>query len=121
MQESGVAKLQKALELLRTTIRGKDSRKELPVQMLVTYLLVVQNKGITMKEAAKEMGVEQSTISRNVKDLDVYLEEDTAGNRVMLGCGLLQRVPNEINRREFSVFPTEKGLKLAKEIDNILK
>jgi DNA-binding MarR family transcriptional regulator len=121
MQNQGIVKLQEALEILRTSIRGKESRKELPVQMLATFLLVASNNGITMRDAAKEMGVEQSTVSRNVKDMDVYLEEGEGGAKIQKGCGLVFRAPNEFNRREFSVFLTAKGQKIIKQLDKILE
>lgn len=116
-----ICKLQQALELFRISIRGKDSHKELPIQMISTFLSVANNNGITMREAAKEMNVEQSTISRNVKELDVYLEDDKDGNKVKKGCGLLFRAPNEYNRREYSVYLTASGVQLAKAIESVLE
>lgn len=114
-------KMIKALELLRVAIRGKDSRKELPVQMLATFFNIAATEGVTMLELSKEMNVEQSTVSRNVKDMDVYLVPGANNINIQMGCGLVFRAPNEFNRREFSVFLTAKGKKLLKEINKILE
>lgn len=115
-----VGKTLRVLDLFKTHIRGQDSRKELPVQILMTFLTVAKNNGLTMREAATEMSVEQSTVSRNVKELDVYLEKDEDGNNVQKGCGLVCRAPNEYNRREYSVFLTAKGTSLVRHIGKIL-
>jgi DNA-binding MarR family transcriptional regulator len=119
-QLNGISKLQEALKVLRTNIRGKDSRTELPTQMLLTFLKIASSNGITMKEAAKEMDVEQSTVSRNAKDMGTYLIKEEDGSTTQMGCGLVYNAPNELNRREFSVFLTAKGQRLIHEIDKIL-
>lgn len=116
-----VTKVLSILNLLRTHIRGQNSRKELPVQVLLTFLTIANNNGITMREAAKEMDVEQSTVSRNVKDLDVYLIDGGEGIKVKKGCGLVYRAPNEYNRREYSLFLTFNGTSLVNYIGKILK
>lgn len=115
----GIDKLYKALNILRTAIRGKDSRKELPVQILFTFLLVAKTPGITQGEAANIMSVQKSTVSRNLRDLDVYpVMED--GIKVHRGCKLMFSTPCEDHRREHSLFLSAKGEKLARELEQLL-
>lgn len=116
-------KMYDALELMRIRIRGDEDKKELPIQILKTFLVAATQPGITMPDAAKFMGVPQSTVSRNIKCLGTYGEYDADGNPIpeKKGKGLMFSAPNEYNRRQHSMFLTAPGHRLAKELIKILE
>lgn len=116
-----LGKLHNVLQMLKEGIRGKDCHKELPVQMLLTLFTVMEKEGITLAQIAREHGIFQSTVSRNVKEMSLYKENDGTGKLIQKGRGLLQTAPNEENRRELSVFLTNKGMRLKKTIESMLE
>lgn len=95
----------------------KDVYRELPIQQLSLYLLVVRNEGITMKDISDELSIHQASVSRNVKELSNYALTGADGERIDKGHGLLFTAPNEYNRREYSVFLTAKGRRVAGKME----
>ena len=65
-------------------------------------LAICREPGRCQEEIAKELCVNKSTVTRNLN----YLEE----------CGYLSRSPFPNDKRQFSVFPTEKMLTILPEI-----
>ena len=65
-------------------------------------LAVCREPGRSQDDLARELCVNKSTVTRNVN----YLEEH----------GYLSRLPHPSDKRQFSVFPTEKALAVLPEI-----
>ena len=67
------------------------------------YILTISGKpGRSQEEIAQELLVNKSTVTRNLN----YLEEK----------GYIKRKPEKNDKRQFSVFPTEKMLSVLPEI-----
>lgn len=112
---AGAKKMYCALEMLR-----REVYRELPIQQINTFLLVAQNEGITMKILAQELALHQANVSRNVKELGDYAKPGKDGERIPKGHGLLFVTPNEYNRREYSVYLTPKGRRIAEDLNKMI-
>ncbi len=67
-------------------------------------LAICHTPGRSQEDLAEELCVNKSTVTRNIN----YLEEK----------GYVSRLPLPNDKRQFSVFPTEKALKVLPEIKN---
>ncbi len=81
---------------------GRISAKDLQSGHYAFALAICRAPGRSQEELARELCLNKSTIARNIN----YLEEK----------GYITRSPLPHNRRQFSVFPTEKMLQILPEI-----
>ena len=68
-------------------------------------LAICREPGRSQEEIAKELCVNKSTVTRNLN----YLEE----------CGYIIRTPFPSDKRQFSVFPSDKMQKILPEIKEV--
>lgn len=80
----------------------KVSAEDLQSGHYAFALAICREPGRSQEELAKELCVNKSTVARNLN----YLEEN----------GYIQRTPLPNDKRQFSVFPTEKMLAVLPEI-----
>lgn len=81
---------------------SKISAEDLQSGHFAYVLAICREEGRSQEEIAKELCVNKSTVTRNLN----YLEEN----------GYIQRKPLPSDKRQFSVFPTEKMQKVLPEI-----
>jgi len=109
-----ISRLLAAMELLR-----KRVNKAMPSQHIALFLAVAENPGITMPELMDFLDMPQGTVSRNVKLLSNYVEQE-AGVTRRKGHNLLRTQPDPENRQVLAVHVTGKGHALLKELAGTL-
>ena len=77
---------------------SRVSAEDLQSSHYAYVLTVCRQPGRSQEELARELCVNKSTVARNIN----YLEEN----------GYVSRTPLPQDKRQFSVFPTEKALKV---------
>lgn len=90
----------------------QEVNKDLPIQQLALFLLVAERPGITMTEMCRVLRMPQGSVSRNVKQLGLYLDQ-RGGRSVPRGLDLLRTEPDPENRCRLSVYLTKRGQLLA--------
>ncbi len=83
---------------------GKISAQDLQTGHYAYALAICREPGRSQEEIARELCVNKSTVARNLN----YLEDK----------GYIARQPLPNDKRQFSVFPTEKMLAVLPEIRN---
>lgn len=101
-------KFYKALE----EIRKVDS--EMPTQMAACFIAVALRPGITMKELADEVGLAQSSVSRNVAMLSKQFRPGKPGH------DLVEAMEDPAERRRKIVRLSFKGRKVAEAINDVI-
>ncbi len=82
--------------------RGKISATDLQAGHYAFAMAICREPGRSQEELARELCINKSTVARNLN----YLEEQ----------GYISRLPLPHDKRQFSVFPTEKMLAVLPEI-----
>ncbi len=81
---------------------SRISAEDLQSSHYAFILAICREPGRSQEELARELCVNKSTVARNIN----YLEEQ----------GYLSRIPLPQDKRQFSVFPTQKALEILPEI-----
>ena len=81
---------------------GRISAEDLQSSQYSFVLTICREPGRSQEELARELCVNKSTVARNIN----YLEEQ----------GYVSRIPLPHDRRQFSVYPTEKAMEILPEI-----
>lgn len=109
-----IAKVLKAVEMLR-----KRVHKGMPSQHLSMLLAVAEQPGITMPELCRVLDMPQGTVSRNVKVLSCYVDQDS-GNSRPKGRNLLRTQTDQDNPLCLAVYLTGRGEAVVEELLSIL-
>lgn len=83
---------------------------EMPTQMVQTFLAVAIQPGLTMAELGDQVGLSQSSVSRNVAALGKFHRYGKAGHDVV------SAEEDPVERRRKIVKLTPKGKRLADQI-----
>lgn len=86
---------------------------EIPSQTINTFLYVAANEGCTMKDIASALGVAQSTMSRNVANLDKINRHHQPG------LDLVRAVEDPAERRRKIVTLTPRGRQLKATLNEV--
>lgn len=99
-------------DLTRAILEGMRAHghKSPPVSYLATFLLVVEEQGLSVEEYAGRAKRSASVISRHLLDIG---DRNRKGEP---GLGLVTSRPNPNNRRRLEYLLTPKGRALAKQI-----
>lgn len=89
---------------------------EFPAQQLALLFEVASNPGVTYQDLEKSLGMPHGSVSRNVKAMTKW--RTSQGER--RGYDLLRIEPNEWERRQFSLFLSDRGKQMVEEIESIL-
>jgi DNA-binding MarR family transcriptional regulator len=82
---------------------------DMPAQQLLCLLAIARHPGITAEQLGREVGVNQSSVSRNTMALSEW-------HRVgKPGAGYIERVEDPVERRRFIFFLTPKGKSVIKK------
>ena len=109
-----IARLANVISLLRQQLN-----KDLPSQHIALLLAVARQPGITMPDLSRTLGMPQGTVSRNVKLMSHYCENN--GSKVgRKGYGLLKSEQAADNRYQLAVSLTAEGEKLMQELVSLL-
>jgi DNA-binding MarR family transcriptional regulator len=103
---SFLARLTTALETFRSY------RDEVPLHMVVVFLLIAQRKGVSAGELVKLTGLSQSAVSRNVRALG-------RGTGDEQGLGLVSQMIDPKNSRAHVIRLTAKGAAVAREMAGV--
>ena len=98
------------VEIFRTHLS-----RQLPSQHISLFLLVALKPGISQADLSRELQMPQGTVSRNVKLLSTYFEQNGRG-RCAKGYGLLQTRPLADRSPALGVHLTDKGEGLMLDI-----
>lgn len=93
----------------------RNIRATMPLQYIVSFLLVATDEGQSVKEYARRASVSKSVMSRHLLDIgerNRYMEK---------GHELVEFRINPTDMREHQVFLTDKGKRLAHELIKLLK
>lgn len=90
---------------------------EFPSQQIATFFIVALNPGITLEKLGQELGMAQSSTSRNVAALSDFFLSAQGDRRP--GYGLLEKRENPQNTKEKIVQLTSKGERLAEALRRI--
>lgn len=88
----------------------KEMRGDMPLQWVITFLLVAMEEGQGVGEYAARAGVSKSVMSRHILDLSVKLRTGEEG------MGVLVTRTNPVNLRQHEVHLSPKGRTLAHRI-----
>jgi DNA-binding MarR family transcriptional regulator len=101
-------------KLLKLVAAFRKVEAEMPMQMAHTFLAVAMQPGITMQMLGDQIGVSQSSISRNVQTLGKWRRIGKPG------YDLVKAVDDPVDTRRKIVFLTEDGDALAGKLLAIL-
>jgi DNA-binding MarR family transcriptional regulator len=93
----------------------REVRATMPIQYVVTFLLVAQEENLNVSEYAKRAGTSQSLMTRHLSDLgdtNRYHEE---------GMGLVEGYDDLMDRRNRLIRLTAKGKTLVWRVTEALK
>lgn len=103
--------LQKLLKLIGAF---REIEAEMPMQMAQTFLETAMQPGITMQKLGEQLGVSQSSTSRNVQTLGKWHRMGKPG------YDLIEAVEDPIDSRRKIMFLTKDGNALVKRLLAIL-
>jgi DNA-binding MarR family transcriptional regulator len=89
---------------------NKELRRDIPAQYITSFLLVVEEEGLSVNEYAERAGVSKSVMSRHLLDI---------GDRTRHmepGFGLITSRPKQEDYRTHEVLLTAKGRAMAERI-----
>lgn len=92
------------------------SEREMDVNTMLVFFLVVSNPGISMKEIEKASGLSASAVSRNVLLLSDRSYRKGADGRPLPGMDLVVTASHPFDVRAKVVTPTPKGRKLFERV-----
>jgi len=107
---SGILKLHKAIEALRAI----DPEMQGNVMQAFLIVALTKEEGISHQDLAKQVGVSQSAISRNVGMLSAWTPYKETGP------GLVDSVSDPMNMRQKIVRLTPKGRKFSETLTTIM-
>ena len=103
---------EKLRRLLSALAHFRQLNETMPLQYVISFLIVATNEGQGVKDYSKMLGVNPTTMSRHLLDIGPR-------NRQMNdGYGLVQCRPNATDLRKHEYFITPKGKLL---LDKILR
>ena len=94
----------------------KELRSTMPMQYVITFLLVADEEGLTVGDYAKKAGVAGSVMSRHLLDLSVHQRTKTGA-----GFAIIETRQNLKNLREHTVHLTDKGRALFHRIHRVVE
>lgn len=97
-----------------------DVNTDVALPQLHLFLEICLQEGITQHELIDKTGVQAGTISRHLKMLSTYMEEDRKGTRVLKGYKLIEQRPDLYERRRMACSLTPKGKALRDKIAIVL-
>lgn len=86
----------------------------MPIQTAITFCMVANNEGISMKELQEKMGYSQSSCHRNVTALCKYDRFNKPAH------DLLYKADDPMEHRRKLVFMTPKGKRVAETLKSIV-
>lgn len=89
---------------------------EIQAQTVMTFLMVAEKPGISMKTMQDSLGIARSTMSRNVAYLSSH--KTAAGKK---GHGLLESREDPEDRKQKLVYLTSKGRAVMASLLNIME
>ncbi len=101
---------------LRAVMRAwtKEIRRDMPLQMVLTFLAIAWKPGMSVQEYADMEGVSKSVMSRHILDLGER-------NRHMEpGLGLVEARPHPLSLRTHVVTLTARGRRLMQAMEDTL-
>lgn len=90
-------------------------RRDMPLQYVITLLIVALDEGQSVMEYARTLGISPSVMSRHLLDIG------ERNRRMAEGFGLVTYRPNPMNLREHQVFLTPKGQALIHQVIRSLR
>jgi DNA-binding MarR family transcriptional regulator len=99
--------LSKLLQVISTLRKGGE---QMPIQMAHVFLVVMARPGITMAQLAEEVGLSQSSCSRNVAALGEWHRLGKPG------YGLIEATNDPNEGRRLIMFLSPKGRQLARQL-----
>lgn len=112
----GLQKFKKSQQVLEKIF------SELPLQQVMLLLAIAEEpQGITQPTLAKKLDWPQGTVSRNVKKLSVYLEQNPGQPAKKKGYDLVEQRPDLSDRKTNIVYLTPKGKRILKEISDVIE
>jgi DNA-binding MarR family transcriptional regulator len=106
---------QAGVRLLTAVECFRELRHTMPMQYILTFLMIALEEGLSVGDYAKKAGVSPSVMSRHVLDLGMRQR-----NKIGEGFGLLETRLNLENLREHSVHLTPKGVALFHRVARVL-
>lgn len=97
------------LRLLGALECFKEIRHTMPLQYVLTFMLVALEEGKSIGEYASKSGVSPSVMSRHVLDIGMRARMVDKHGAPVPGFDLVYTKPNINNLREHSVWLTDKG------------
>lgn len=88
----------------------RGTRADMPLQYVITFLLVAMEEGKSVGEYARRCGVAKSVLSRHILDLSVRARSGGPG------LDLLMTRTNPTDARSHEVFLTPKGRTVAHQV-----
>lgn len=107
-EKAGAKALLTALEAFR------EIRHDMPLQYVVSFLLVCEEEGLGPNEYAKRIGVSPSVMSRHLLDIG------DRNRNMEKGFELIYKRQDPMELRRFRCFLTDKGRVLARRIGRAL-
>lgn len=115
LKEATVSHHEAASSLLKVVERFREIDGEMQAQAIAVLLKVAKNPlPLKMAEIAEELGLSQSTISRNVAYLGDWNRRKEAGHK------LLEAYEDPAERRRKLVRLTAKGKRFVKSLNEII-
>lgn len=93
----------------------RQIRRDMPLQYVITLLLVATEEGKTVTEYARMLGLPASVMSRHLLDIGVR------NRKFEEGFGLVSYEPNPANLREHNYYLTEQGRALVHQAIRALR
>lgn len=101
--------------LLATLETFRNLRSTMPLQYVITFLLVCLDEGKGVTEYAKDAGVSQSVMTRHLEDIG------DRNRHKMEGFGLITQRNDPLNLRKNQALLTNKGKGFASQLIRLLK
>lgn len=93
-----------------------------PEQQIRILLSIALDPGVTQTELAEQLDMAQSSVSRNLRSLGVYLEKNRkSGQHVSRGADLIEMRPDLLQPKRLACYLTKKGEAIIKELEDMLK
>ncbi len=82
---------------------------DMPIQQMLCLLAIARHPGITAEQLGKEVGINQSSVSRNTTALAKWHRLGKPG------ADYIEKVQDPVETRRFIYFPTPGGWKVVKK------
>jgi DNA-binding MarR family transcriptional regulator len=104
-----------ATKLLSAVEHFRDIRHTMPLQYVVSFLLVAEEEGLGVVDYARRAGIKISVMSRHLLDIG------ERNRKMKPGFNLVTYRPNPMELRRHEYFLTDKGRALLHKITRQLK